>query len=64
MFCAGVKGSLTPKRVAVAGMSCISPCAPARETALGLNADSAWMTARTSASSTPYCAAAADISLA
>jgi hypothetical protein len=59
MFCTGSKGLPTPKRCAVAGISCIRPWAPTRDSAFGLNADSAWMMARTIASSTPYSRAAA-----
>ena len=43
MFWRGSKGSPTPKRRAVKGMSCIRPCAPFDETAqlveLGLDRD-------------------------
>ena len=37
----------------VGGMSCISPCAPTALTAPGSNVDSCWITAATSAGSTP-----------
>src|SRR6185369_7345798 len=39
---------------AVFGISCMSPCAPLGDTALGLYPDSAWITAFTSELSTPY----------
>jgi len=41
-------------KAAVSGVSCIKPCAPARERARGSNADSALMTAFTRANSTPW----------
>lgn len=41
MFCAASKGSATLKRVAVAGINCMRPCAPLREIALARQADSA-----------------------
>jgi hypothetical protein len=43
-------------------MSCISPCAPACDTALGSNPDSARTTALTSAGGTPLAFAAATMS--
>src|SRR4051794_8542382 len=43
-------------------MSCMSPCAPAPEPALGLKLDSCLITARTSDGSTPYLRAAPSIS--
>ena len=49
----GLKESLTPSAEAVRGMSCMRPCAPLREIAQGLNADSAPITAWTRAGSTP-----------
>jgi hypothetical protein len=52
MFSRGWKESVTPKRAAVAGMSCISPCAPAWLTAAGRPEDSTEMIARTSAGET------------
>src|SRR5919202_1295581 len=42
------------RRRAVLGMSCISPCAPAGETACALKPDSASITPATSAGSTPW----------
>src|SRR5436309_14671625 len=45
-------------------MSCIRPCAPAGLGAFGSKPDSCWMTAQTSAGSTPYFVAAAWISAA
>src|SRR3546814_13311753 len=54
-----MNGSTTPKRLAVSGINCIKPCAPLCDIALGLNALSAWITARTSASSTAYSLTAA-----
>ena len=63
MFWAASNALLTPNRRAVAGISCIRPCAPTRDKAFGLYADSAWMIARTIASSTPKARAAAAISL-
>ena len=52
MFSPGRVASLTPKRAAVAGISCISPCAPALETASVLPLDSTAITASTSAGDT------------
>ncbi len=49
-------------RYAVSGINCIRPCAPLSEIAFGLNADSAWITARNNAGSTPNSVAAAAIS--
>src|SRR2546425_1109671 len=53
MFSRGSKGSLTPRMAAVLGMSCISPRAPVRETARGLNSDSASMIAAMRSTDTP-----------
>src|ERR1700679_92947 len=51
MFCSGTKELVTPRLEAVAGMSCMRPWAPARETARALPFDSAWtIDARRSAS--------------
>src|SRR3982751_3798801 len=47
MFSAALQGSNTPYARAVCGISCISALAPLMERARGLNADSAWITART-----------------
>src|SRR3546814_17906430 len=44
MFCTASNGLPTTKRFAVAGISCIRTCDPSRDSALGLKADSAWMT--------------------
>ena len=46
----------TPKRLAVSGMSCISPRAPARDTADGLKPDSAVITAWTAVHGTAHAA--------
>src|SRR5712691_6278341 len=54
-FCLGSKGSLTPNWSAVAGISCIRPCAPFDDTAQGRPPDSSWITARTSSGLTPSC---------
>src|SRR5699024_5026376 len=58
MFCAALKASATPMSLAVSGINCIRPCAPAWDSALGLKALSAWMTARRNAGLTPYRVAA------
>ncbi len=58
MFCRGSKASPTPKRRAVAGISCISPWAPFEDTARWSNSDSAWITALTRSVETPNAAAA------
>ena len=44
--------------LAVPGINCIRPIAPLGERALGLNPDSAWITARISAGSMPFALAA------
>jgi hypothetical protein len=49
MFCQGSNTSATASTRAVSGMSCMRPSAPRRETARGLNADSAAITALMSA---------------
>src|ERR1700759_4583918 len=49
---------LMPSPAAVVGMNCISPSAPAEETALGLNPASCEATAASTAGSIPYCAPA------
>src|SRR5580704_7513462 len=51
-FCCGSKGLVTFSCRAVCGISCISPIAPLRDTALGLKFDSTLMTARTRLGST------------
>jgi hypothetical protein len=61
MFSAGLNGSRTPCSAAVAGMSCISPIAPFDDTARGLNADSAWISARTRSGLTTFLAACSSI---
>jgi hypothetical protein len=50
---AGSYGFVMPRVCAVAGMSCMSPAAPAALVALGLKPDSWEMTALTSFGSTP-----------
>src|SRR5579862_6179124 len=57
-FCSGSNGLFTFNCRAVEGISCISPIAPLRETALGLKLDSTFTTARTRLGST-LCRAAA-----
>ncbi len=52
MFWIGSRLSVTPNRVAVAGISCISPCAPAPDTASARPPLSADITANTSAGDT------------
>ena len=44
----------TPEPFAVAGMNCMSPCAPAGETAEALKFDSCEATAASSEASTPW----------
>src|SRR5688500_18578603 len=61
MFCRGSNGSRTFSSSDTAGINCISPCAPARETANGLNADSARMIARIRLGSSRYRSAASAI---
>ena len=61
MFSVGSKGCARFNERAVAGMSCMSPMAPLRETARGLKFDSTLITARTSSASTLCRAAAASI---
>ena len=53
MFWRASKALTAPYSLAMTGMSCMSPWAPTGETASGLNRDSAWMTAFTSAELTP-----------
>src|SRR5581483_2990465 len=60
-FCSGSKGLATFSSRAVAGISCIRPSAPLRDTALGLKLDSTLITARTRLGSTWCRAAAASI---
>jgi hypothetical protein len=60
-FCFGSNGSVTPSPAAVVGMSCMSPWAPARETALGSKPDSARATALTRAGGTLFACAASRI---
>src|SRR6266550_4197906 len=55
--------SVMPRMRAVAGISCIRPHAPTRDTAFGLNADSRRATATISRGSTPYARAASAISV-
>ena len=62
MFSRGDSASATPMSLAVSGISCIRPMAPFFDLARGRNADSAWITARTSAGSIPYLLVAARIS--
>ena len=52
------KGSSTPSDLAVAGISCITPMAPALETALELKFDSAFATAFSKFDEIPYTDAA------
>ncbi len=59
MFAAGSNESATPKRSAVAGISCINPRAPFFETSRGSKSDSVLITAETSAASTSNLFAAA-----
>jgi len=54
MFCNGSQASLTANRFAVAGISCISPCAFFGDFACGLKFDSARITASTRAGSSLY----------
>ena len=61
MFWRASKLSVTPNRRAVAGMSCISPRAPAVETAKWSKADSTWIMARTRSRLTPCRATAASM---
>ena len=58
MLARGSKGSSTPSRAAVAGVSCISPRAPRLETARVLNCDSVSMIAATRFCEKPYKVAA------
>src|SRR2546426_10321650 len=62
MFPRGSKELRTPRTDAVDGISCMSPWAPLRDTARGLNPDSARITAVTSRSGMPYRLAASVIS--
>jgi len=62
MFSRGSKELRTPRTDAVDGISCMSPWAPLRDTARGLNPDSARITAVTSRSGMPYRLAASVIS--
>jgi len=64
MFSRGLNESRTPSISAVLGISCISPRAPVRDTAVGLNADSARITDSTRAASTPWRAEISRISVA
>lgn len=52
MFSSVLNRSRTPNRIAVSGMSCISPAAPLDESAYGFQADSTWITASTSSTGT------------
>ena len=61
MFSFGSNGLWTPRRRAVAGISCMSPRAPLRDTAVGTPFDSARMTAAMRAGSTLCSFAAARI---
>ncbi len=61
MFSLGSNGLRTPRRRAVAGMSCMRPRAPFRDTAVGTPFDSARMTAAMKDGSTPCSFAAARI---
>jgi len=63
MLALASKELTTPKRSAVAGMSCISPRAPLFETSRGLKSDSALMIAEISAASTSNFFAVSTISL-
>src|SRR5688500_15033141 len=58
MACCGSNELVTPRPRAVAGMSCISPCAPALLTAFGLYPDSTLATAASSFGDTSYLAPA------
>src|SRR5437879_2200219 len=60
-FCRTSKMSLMPRRRAVAGMSCMRPQAPTRDTAFGLKRDSRRATATIKRGSTPYARAASAI---
>src|SRR2546425_5233527 len=62
MFSRGSKELRTPRTDAVDGISCMSPWAPLRDKARGLNPDSARITAVTSRSGMPYRLAASVIS--
>ena len=59
MFWAGSKASVTPMARAVAGISCMTPCAPQWDTAVGSKADSAFATAFSRFTGTPYASDAA-----
>ncbi len=61
MFSRGSNALFTPSRRAVAGMSCMSPRAPFRDTARGYPFDSARMTAAMRAGSIRCCFAASRI---
>src|ERR1700690_2173954 len=61
MFSRGSKALFTPSRRAVAGMSCMSPRAPFRDTARGYPFDSARMTAAMRPGSMRFCFAASRI---
>ena len=61
MFWRASKESDTPKRRAVAGMSCIRPRAPFDETAHWSNSDSTAITARTRSALTWWSAAASSM---
>jgi len=61
MFATGSNEFVTPKRDAVAGMSCVRPRAPLLEISRGLKSDSALMTAETKAASTSHFFAASTI---
>src|SRR5512143_57644 len=61
MFSRGSKTLFTPSRRAVAGMSCMSPRAPFRDTARGYPFDSARMTAAMRPGSIRCCLAASRI---
>src|SRR5581483_913376 len=53
-FATGSRGSRTPKRAAVPGMSCIRPTAPLGDTASGRPEDSTMATASSRSGSIPY----------
>ena len=54
IFCSASYGFVTPSSFAVDGINCITPIAPALETSFGLKFDSAFATALSKLSDTPY----------
>ena len=53
IFSSGKNAFITPISFAVSGINCINPIAPVRDNARALKADSAWITARIKAGSSP-----------